>query len=106
MQRAQSHDRHEITALREMRSAIDRVLGSLTPRQALIIRRYYGFEGDGCTYDELADSWASVAVASSRSCPRRSANCAVRGAAGSSTRTSCRTTCRDGSPSRPLDALT
>ena len=40
-------------ALNELRAAIDRVLGSLTSRQALVVRRYYGFEGDGATYDEL-----------------------------------------------------
>jgi DNA-binding CsgD family transcriptional regulator len=45
----------EITALHELRAAIDRTLGSLTPREALVVRRYYGFEGDGCTYDELGE---------------------------------------------------
>lgn len=44
----------EIVALRELRSAIDHVLGSLTPREALIVRRYYGLDGDGCTQDEIA----------------------------------------------------
>lgn len=43
----------EITSLHELRAAIDRMLGALTPREALIVRRYYGFEGDGCTHDEL-----------------------------------------------------
>jgi DNA-binding CsgD family transcriptional regulator len=43
----------EITELHELRADIDRVLGSLTPREALIVRRYYGFEGDDCSYDEL-----------------------------------------------------
>ena len=43
----------EVMALLELRSAIDRVLGSLPFREALIVRRYYGFEGNGCTYDEL-----------------------------------------------------
>lgn len=44
----------EITTLHELRGAIDEVIGSLAPREALIVRRYYGFDGDGCTFDELA----------------------------------------------------
>jgi hypothetical protein len=43
----------EVIALHELRSAIDRMLKTLMPSEAMIVRRYYGFEGDGCTYDEL-----------------------------------------------------
>jgi RNA polymerase sigma factor (sigma-70 family) len=43
----------EVTAFHELQAAIDRVLRTLTPREALIVRRYYGFEGHGCSYDEL-----------------------------------------------------
>lgn len=43
----------EVTALHELRADIDRMLRGLTPKEALIVRRYYGFEGDGCSYDEL-----------------------------------------------------
>jgi DNA-binding CsgD family transcriptional regulator len=43
----------EIAALHELRAAIDRTLGTLSPREAMIVRRYYGFVGDGCTYVEL-----------------------------------------------------
>ena len=43
----------EIAALHELRAAIDRMIDTLTPREALVVRRYYGLEGDGCTYGEL-----------------------------------------------------
>jgi len=55
----------DITALHELQEAIDRVLGTLIPREALIVRRYFGLEGegDGCTSDELG---RQLGISSSR----------------------------------------
>lgn len=43
----------EIMALHELQLTLHQVIGSLTPREALTVRRYFGLDGGDCTYDEL-----------------------------------------------------
>lgn len=49
----------EVADLHELRADIDDVLASLTPKEATIVRRYFGLEGDsdGLTLDEIGQQF-------------------------------------------------